>query len=465
MNLQETFFLQLFTALDKSERRAFQKFVASPFFNGRPQLSPFLDYFVKTNEPSAEAAFQAAFPKEKFDVVKFRLTLSQLYKLAERFLAHQEIAQKATFPDLALAISYRKKGLDKHFHRTLKNIEKKQQAHQVQSAEFYEEEYIIEWEKYQFMSSGRRTEEFNLQAISDKMDVAFISRKLRHACFSLSHQAVYKKEYKIGLLPEIIKQVESSPHLLALPAIQLYYYCFLALTEKEGEKHFADFQKSLFEIGNQLPENEQRNLFLLAINYGIRKINDGQAQYDRPVLELYRMALENNLMLQNNRLSHFAFNNIVAIGVRIGETDWVEKFIHEYKKSLERKHRNVAVSLGLARLEYARKNYGEALLFLQKSDYKDFINNIIAKTLQLKIYFETEEIEVLEAHLRNMKNYIRRKRAFGYHRENYLNIIKFTQSLIELNPFDKNEKQKIAGEIKNTEPLTERKWLLNNLNV
>ena len=58
-----------------------------------------------------------------------------------------------------------------------------------------------------------------------------------------------------------------------------------------------------------------------------------------------------------------------------------------------------------------------------------------------------------------MKNYIKRKRAFGHHRENYLNIIKFTQSLIELNPFDKNEKQKIAEEIKNTEPLTERKWL------
>jgi len=371
---------------------------------------------------------------------------------------------QSNFPLLPLAKGYRKKGLGKHFERTLRNIEKKQKAENIHSAEFHEDEYQVEWEKYQYISSGRRTENFNLQAISDKMDVAYISRKLRHACFSLSHQAVFKTEYKIGFLSEILNEVKSSQELQSLPAIQLYYYCFLALNEKEGEAHFVRFQKALFEKANQLPKNEQRNLFLLAINYGIRQINIGQAQYDRPTLELYSMALEKDLMLQNSRLSHFAFNNIVAIGVRIGETDWVEKFIHEYKKSLERKHRNVSVSLGLARLEHGRKNYREALLLLQKSDYKDFINNIIAKTLQLKIYFETDEMEVLEAHLRNMKNYIRRKRAFGYHRENYLNIIRYTQALVEINPFDKKEKENLKKEILNTEPLTERQWLLENLN-
>ena len=155
----------------------------------------------------------------------------------------------------------------------------------------------------------------------------------------------------------------------------------------------------------------------------------------------------------------------MAIGVRIGETDWVENFIHKNRNALERKHRNVAVSLGLARLEHGRKNYRAALLHLQQSDYKDFINNLIAKVLQLKIYFETDELEVLEAHLRNMKSYIRRKRAFGYHRENYLNIIRFTQALIELNPFDKKEKEKLRQAILATEPLTERDWLLTMLDA
>ncbi len=160
------------------------------------------------------------------------------------------------------------------------------------------------------------------------------------------------------------------------------------------------------------------------------------------------------------RLSRFAFNIIVAIGLRIDEVDWVEDFILKNKNALEREHRNITASLNLARLEFAKKNHREALLHLQRSDFKDLINNLIAKTLQLKIYYETGEYEVLEAHLRNMKTYIRRQRAFGYHKENYLNIIRFTQSLIEMNPFDKTERIALRSRIENAARLTEREWLL-----
>ena len=81
----------------------------------------------------------------------------------------------------------------------------------------------------------------------------------------------------------------------------------------------------------------------------------------------------------------------------------------------------------------------------------------------MKIYFETNEMEVLEAHLRNMKAYIKRQRAFGYHRENYLNIIRFTQALMALNPFEKEGKTKLRKEIEAVERLTERDWLLEML--
>jgi hypothetical protein len=226
------------------------------------------------------------------------------------------------------------------------------------------------------------------------------------------------------------------------------------------EAHFENFKKLLFAQGRLLPDEERRNLFLLAINYGIRQLNASRPEFDRPVLDLYRTALDGGLLLENGQLSRFAFNNIVAIAVRIGETAWVEDFILNNKNALERSHRNATASLALARLEYARRNHGEALLHLQRSDFKDTINNLIAKTLQLKIYYETGEFEVLEAHLRNMKNYIRRQRSIGYHRDNYLNIIRFTQALVEVNPFDKKERQALRSAIENEERLTEREWLL-----
>lgn len=440
--------------------------MASPYFNGRPQLILLLDHLISCYQENGtiekEKAFAASFPDQSFDDQLWRLTVSQLFKLTEHWLAIRQLEQEPTFPKLALSRAYRQFKLEGHYQRNMKGLQQSLDTETQRAAEFYENQYQLEWEKYRFVSSGKRTEAFNLQAVSDAMDTAFIARKLRHACFAISHEAVFKTNYELGLLHAVLEQVAATPTLSELPAIGLYYYCYLALTQND-EGHFQTFIEALSKNAAVLPLEEQRNLYLLAINFGIRQINASRPAYDRPVLDLYKSALENGLLHENNRLSHFAFNNMVAIAVRIGENDWVEEFMKSQKNNLERKHRQVAYSLGMARLEYARKNFGQALLYLQNADYKDFINNIIAKTLQMKIYFETGERDALDAHLRNMKTYIRRQRAFGYHRENYLNIIRFTQALIELNPFEREGKMRLRQEILEAGRLTEREWLLEQL--
>ena len=464
--MQSTFLHPIFTQLSKTDWRQLQKFVASPYFNGRLQLIPLVEYFseiyLKKEEPVIETAFQKAFPKKGIDDQLWRLTISQLYKLTEEWLAVQKTKKERPYYQLPLAHAYRSANLEGHYLRTTNAFQKKLNKETEKDAEFYEDLYQLEWEKYRFLSTGKRTEALNLQEVSDKMDVAFIARKLRIACFAISHEAVFKTEYEIGLLQSILAHLHRSPQIVALPAIGLYYYCYLSLTEND-ERHFQTFTQSLSQNAATLPKDEQRNLYLLAINFGIRQINASRPEYDRPVLELYQMALQKDLLLENGRLSHFAFNNIVAIAIRKNENEWVEQFMGDYETTLERRYRNVSYSLGMARLEHARKNYGAALLHLQNADYKDFINNIIAKTLQMKIYFETKEYEVLEPHLRNMRTYINRQRAFGYHRDNYLNIIRFMQALMELNPFDKKAKEELKKEIEAVERLTEREWLLKML--
>lgn len=465
--MENSFFHEVFLSLNMVELRLLRHFVASPYFNGRTQLIPLIDLLVQKRKegsiPTAGEGFEAAFPSEIFDDQKWRLTLSQLYKLVELFLAQREMELEVNYPRLPLATAYRKRNLPKHFLRTIAALEKAQNALTERPAGFYEDQYQMEWERYRFLSSGKRTEAFNLQATSDLMDKAFLARKLRHACFALSHQAVFRTAYELGLLEAVLSHVAEKPSLQAEPAIGLYYHCYLMLTNQGGEQQFELFKQMLFDKGDLLPHDERRNLYLLAINYGIRQINAGRPVYDRPVLDLYKMALDNNMLLEEGRFSRFAFNNIVAIALRIGEVDWVEAFILKNKGLLDRAHRNVTASLNLARLEFSRKNFREALLHLQRSDFKDLINNLIAKTLQMKIYYETGEFEVLEAHLRNMKNFIKRQNALGYHQENYLNIIQFTQGLVDLNPFDKNARTILRQQIEQAGRITERDWLLKML--
>ena len=51
----------------------------------------------------------------------------------------------------------------------------------------------------------------------------------------------------------------------------------------------------------------------------------------------------------------------------------------------------------------------------------------------------------------------------SYHQENYKNILRFTQKIISLPPYNKKAKMTLLEEIKTIRPLTERQWLLNAL--
>ncbi|MEO6758553.1 MAG: hypothetical protein ABIO24_03795, partial [Saprospiraceae bacterium] len=231
-----------------------------------------------------------------------------------------------------------------------------------------------------------------------------------------------------------------------------------------AETHFFRFRETLSAAADQFPPEELRALYLLAINFGVKKSNEtGELSWFRETFGLYHAALDRELLLENGVLSRFAYNNIVGVAIRLGEVAWAETFIHRYKPALERKHREASFSLNLARVDYTRQDYGAALLHLQRADYKDFINSMNAKTLQLKIYYETAEFDALDAHLQSMQTFILRQRAAGYHRENYLHIVRFTRSLLRLNPHQPGEIETLRRQVAAEPVLSEKDWLLEQV--
>ncbi|MBK8427423.1 MAG: hypothetical protein IPL27_16265 [Lewinellaceae bacterium] len=393
-----------------------------------------------------------------------RLANSALLALLEKYWMYREKFEDTERAKIRLAGLYRKRNLPKHFLITLREARRSRERRPWRHADYYHDLNLIEWEQYQYDTTARRTESLNLQATSDMMDTAFIARKLRLACLARSHQAVFRTDYQMGLLEAVLQHVETTG-LVQIPAIGLYFHCYHFLNDAQATAHFEAFKAMLFEHAGVFPPEELRTMYLLAINYGIKKINESSEGWLRATLELYQSALQHGLLLENQRLSRFAFNNIVAIALRVGEVDWAEKFILDYKPSLERQWREVTSSLNLARVAYARKDFPAALSHLQRSDYKDLLNNLIAKTLQLKIYYETDEYDLLDSHLTSMSNFIRRHTAIGYHRTNYSRIVYYTRQLMAVNLHDPQAVTALRSKMEQEEILTEKEWLLGRVDV
>jgi hypothetical protein len=458
--MEKTLLGEAFSTLSAAEIREFGKFVRSPFFNTRPQLVEWYDHCCTIYQTGERSEKSPKTPPEN-DTTQ-RLLNSALLALLEKYLIFKEKNADEQQGKIFLAAAYRKRNLQRHFQITLREARQNRAQQPWRHADYYHDLHLIEWEQYQYETAQKRTDSLNIQSTSDLMDTAFIARKIRLACLAVSHQAVYKTDYQLGLLDAVLDTARQQAHL---PAVGLYYHCYRFLTEPfdTAEVHFAQFRQLLADSEEAFPEEELRALYLLAINFGIKKLNESRPGWLRITLNLYQSALALQLLVENGQISRFAFNNIVAVALRSKEVDWAEEFIHNYRPKLERSWRDLTASLNLARVAYERKDYATALLQLQRSDYKDTINNLIAKTLQMKIYYETEEYDLLSSHLGSLKNFIRRHTAIGYHRTNYTRIVHYTEQLMALQFNSPKAVAALREKILAEKILTEREWFLEML--
>lgn len=462
--MEKTRLYAAYLTLSASERRQFAKMLVSPFFNPPTGASDLMNYLQacaeKKTRPDTETAWAVAFPGKRYQDAHMRLFNSRLLSLLEHFFEYQAHFNAQNRNWAAIPAVYRQRKLPKHFQTAMREARAHQEAIPWQDERGFDLLYRLEWEQYQFDAASRRSETLNLQQLSDALDAGFLIQKLRLACLAQSHQAVYKTEYHLGLIPEI---VSLAFRRLDEPAIALYFHCYHFQAENDALAHFTQFTELLFEHSEKLPVEEKRTLHLLALNFGIKRINRAEEGWLNLTFDLYKSALEHGILLENKHLSRFAFNNIVAIALRAGALEWAENFIYQYKPMLERQFREAGADLNLARVAYARKNFSAALQHLQRADYKDLMNNLTAKTLQLKIFYETEAFDLLESHLTSMQAFIRRHTAMGYHRDNYSKVLHYTRLLMQLPPGRTPARQTLRNQLENEQSLSEKNWLMEQL--
>ncbi len=477
--MQDSKLIDIYYALSGIERAALRKFVHSPYQNKREDVKQLLAYLEKNNETkvpilSKERVFSAIFEGETYSKEKdsrLRYVMSFLLKLIEDFLTEREALSSPINNQLYLCKAYRRLRLPKHFGQSLAQARKLHQNSPIRDFDFYEQAYRIEEEEYLFAGQSRRAPE-NIQELSDMLDIRYIAAKLRQSCLMLSHQAVQKTKYQNDMLPGLLEYLDREPSWLQYPAIALYYYYYRAAIEEkqESETYFQQFKTLLLVSGTKFPVDEMRDFYRMATNYCIRVLNrqevDNYTRYFGEMFQLYQAALQEGFLLEEGVLSHFTFKNIVSTALQLKEFDWTGRFIEQYGAALASEQRNTYVNFSLSKLRFEQKRYDDALLLLQEVEYDDIFLNLNSKVMQMKIYYELDEYEVLDSFLNSFRTFINRKKQSGelasYHQENYLNIIKFTQKLLNHNPFNKKERAKLKQDIE-AAAVTERAWLLEQL--
>lgn len=456
--------IELIKLLGSVEKKECAAFLKSPYHNRREDVLRLWE-MVASGKPAfsePQKAFSTVYPGQTFNDASWRHLQSYLLGCVEAFLAQRTWEKTPLLSDLHLMPIYRKKNLRKPLEHTLRraleNLDK-----MPRDSNYYHFLYQIEWERYAAAQVQQgRTQENNLAAVSRAFDIYSAANKLRLACLIASHRAVYQVEYDTSFLPELLQFVEKSD-LLEVPIVALYFYCYQSLTEGR-EDSFRAFRRELETQGKSLPESETRTFALLAINYCIRMLNTGELRYVREAFDLYRIGLDTGALLENGHLSRFAFKNIVALGLKLEAFDWVERFIEQYEPYLEEKYRAAHSDYNLAKVHFAQKDYRSAMPLLARVGETDLLLNLDSRVMLLKMYYETEEWDALDALLASFKILLlRKKKVIGYHSTHYLNTLRYIQKLVRLNKHDKKAAGAFRTELEANKSVIEKDWLLEQV--
>jgi hypothetical protein len=424
-----------------------------------------LNFVLKNEEvePEKKKLFRKCFPGEKFSDQKFRYLLSDLVLRLENFISRRgfEKDEKLFRQVLTKELASRKAVKAYNTHRLA--FEEKKSNSPIRDVAYYQHCYESEFIHLAKATAGmKRDEKSNIGEVVEYLDRFYLARKLQLCCEIFNVKNVLAVDYSVFLLDEILSHLKNKSYS-DTPVVIIYFRILMTLLESENENHFVTLRKLLKEHEGKFTLEELREMYQYVLNYCIKKINLGNIDWQKTLFEIYKVTIENKVLLSEGHLSHWDYKNIVTISLRLKENQWAKNFIEQNKKQLLPAERENAYRYNLANISFNSGEYSKCMKLLQQVEFSDVYYQLDSKSMLLKTYFELEETESFFYHASAFRVFLKRNKLVSdYQRTIYLNLIRYSSQLMRA-----DGQQKKIGIIKKkielNRNIADLNWLLSKI--
>ena len=419
--------IEIFQSFNKAEKAGLRRWVNSPIHNEHQDIVKIIEYLlsrrkITTTSVKRERVYKHLYPQSKYNPYRLNHVLSFTVEVMESYIRYL-MSKNTPFIDLfPIANYYKRKSLPHLAEKALLKAKQSLDNSLYQNEGYYHSAFLLEQAFFNLKGTELRQQQTNLQAIFSDLTTFTIVATLRNACTAISHRNLYQKDYKIPLLEAILQEAQSITYKDNV-VVQSYYHSYMALINSENEVHFQTLKKLLLSQNIPLPSEELKYVCLLAINYCIKRLNMGAESYVQEVFDIYCYGLEHTIWIEQGHLSHSTFKNIATAALRLKAYDWTDQFIQKYGSKLRSSHQKDYTNYVKAKSLFEQGNFSQAQKVLVETDLIDLFISLDIKLLLLKVYWNLNEFDLLEAHLDSFSVYLNRKKVLAYHRQIYGNTI------------------------------------------
>jgi len=466
MNEKSNKLISLLSSLDRPQRRSCRKLIQSPWFSGNDDLLALFDELVirldKNKSLKKQDVWASVMGKEKkFNDVRFRKYTSDLFKLIREFLTQEMLQLEPELKQYLYLAALEKQNADKLIRGVERNWSHITPS--VNDADYnrYLYRHLLERRKQSLLNYEHRPyDRSNVEEVSTSLDIYFIVVKLRSAVDAQSRMQTEKHQYDLKLVPEIVTFLEQTGAYMDRTPVAIHYYMYKMLTVHDDDDPYYRYKSLIMGQTDDLPPEQTSELFKPALNYSRRRINESRREFLGEYLEVYRYALDRDLVYDDGVLDPLQFRNTILIALRNGDYEWTEHYINNYQQRLPAKQRANAVNYNSATLYFYQKNYDKALDFLRDVEYENTTYNLNAKTMLLAIYYETDADTSLDSLFDSINAYLNRHKELPMTAQKaFRNLVSFTRRLTRMLPGDEKAITQLKADLSEKKYVASRPWL------
>lgn len=468
--MQTSFLFQIFKTLDKSDLYSLRKWVNSPSHNQKPEVAKLAEYLAgqRNNLDSLQKAtiFTEVFGEgTPFNALRLNRVLSDLTAVLRDFLGYQEWKSEndGLSAQLHACRALRKRAVGHDFERQFVQLDRESRNQPYRNADWQHFRYRLYNELVVWRVVHDRESIKNLHELHEALGNYFMLETLRWSGMAQSLRTL-SGAARESPFANIALENAGSLALDDNPPVALMLLSLRAIQEGATEEDYANLKQLIANHAHLFPAAESRDFYMAAINFCIRRHNRGEMHYTKEALEIYREALTKGVLLDNGVLATYAFNNIHALAQLLGELEWAQQFLEEYRQLLPPYERENIYRYNMAIHHFRGGRYNLALELLRDVQFSEVFINLDVRRMLLRSYFELGEWMSLASLLDSFASYIRRQKELGYHRASYLNLLKYTKKIMKTTGNIQPRKAKaMADSLREEKFVAEREWLLRIL--
>ncbi len=466
--MEQTKLIKLLKLLNKEEFKALGNFTESPFFNNLRNviklyysLKEFYPHF-KGRDFTRVKLYNQIFPSQKYNDNKLRALFSYLFTLTEKFLAFKKYSTDELRVRTDIARELSNTGNRKLIKENLEKLEIKLNEHNIKDEEYYYRYFQYVSEKNVFHDHFSREKNFPEEV--NNLTLYFIISFLKIYRTGFNNIRSVVLDFNPGLEDDILSIAGKEP-FINNPAVKIHYNLF-KLLKYDDEKYFFEHLKLIEKYPDVLSPDELLESLIELLNFCVLKVQKGFSEFARHKFNLYKFMLEKGY-IPENRFSYIFYNNIVTSSLEMGEYEWSQRFMQDYKGHLEHDYREDTVNMCYAKLNYYLKDYDKAMEYLSRCGNLDNIYYRLAlKDIHLKILYELKYYDSIFSAIDSFRHYLTKNKFLARPvKEKYKLYLKMMDGLVKAKSSGKQKQTALFKEkIELSEPFLNKDWISEKIN-